>query len=332
MAELHWNAEALRARLASLLPGVAVEVVATTGSTSTDLLERARTAAREMANDTGVQIRRSIESGAYAGGTRADGVRAGSRARDTDSAMPSHFTPCLRVAERQTAGRGRMGRTWHAEPGASLTYSLALELGAADWSGLSLAVGVALAEALDPAVEGRAARIALKWPNDLWLLDEPSRGRKLGGVLIESIPFGAQRVAVVGVGLNVLPVAVRADFASGYACIHELAPSASAPALLAEVAPALVEALRLFERSGFAAFHQRYAKRDLLFGHAVRTSGAEASEGVADGVTSHGALILRAADGQVRQVVSGEVSVRLAGPANACDDAPVPSLPAATRC
>ncbi|MGH8796462.1 MAG: biotin--[acetyl-CoA-carboxylase] ligase, partial [Caldimonas sp.] len=181
--------------------------------------------------------------------------------------------------------------------------------------------------ALDPARAGHAARIALKWPNDLWRVDGAGRGRKLGGVLIESIPFGAQRIAVIGVGLNVRPVAVNADFASGYACMQELMPSASAPALLAEVAPALVEALHLFGRSGFAAFRERYAARDLLFGHAVRTSGADASEGVADGVTPHGALIVRTADGQVRQAVSGEVSVRLAGFANTCDDAPAVPTP-----
>ncbi|MEO7008275.1 MAG: biotin--[acetyl-CoA-carboxylase] ligase [Caldimonas sp.] len=368
MAGLHWNAEALRVQLAPLLPGVAIEIAATTGSTNTDLLERARasaraiagdprsatsatppirrtrTTARDVAGNAAVQVRRSIESGAYAGGTRAG---LGSE----DAACGPH-TPCLLVAEQQTAGRGRMGRVWHAEPGASLTFSLALELGAVDWSGLSLAVGVALADALDPTVEGRAARIALKWPNDLWLLDEPGRGRKLGGVLIESIPFGAKRVAVVGVGLNVRPAAAHADFASGYACMQELMPSASAPALLAEAAPALVEALQLFERSGFAAFHERYAARDLLFGQAVRTSGADGCEGIAEGVTSQGALIVRNADGQVQQVVSGEVSVRLADPASACgnsighgtaeqiaghgdapaDNAPAPPMPTAARC
>ena len=76
------------------------------------------------------------------------------------------------TTEHQTAGRGRLGRSWHSAAGDSLTFSLALPYAPADWSGLSLAVGVALADALDP--EGHA--IGLKWPNDLWLRDGSLQG------------------------------------------------------------------------------------------------------------------------------------------------------------
>ena len=113
------------------------------------------------------------------------------RAREAGPA----FAPCLLVAERQSAGRGRLGRQWQSSVGDSLTFSLAVPLARPDWSGLSLAVGVALAEALDPAGDW----LHLKWPNDLWRLD----GRKLGGILIEGLPLAqGPRVAVVGVGLN----------------------------------------------------------------------------------------------------------------------------------
>src|SRR5262245_26951311 len=86
--------------------------------------------------------------------------------------------PVLLVAERQTAGRGRLGRGWQSAAGDSLTFSLGLPLAPADWAGLSLAVGASVAEALHPAIR-------LKWPNDLWLDD-----RKLGGILIETASFG----------------------------------------------------------------------------------------------------------------------------------------------
>jgi BirA family biotin operon repressor/biotin-[acetyl-CoA-carboxylase] ligase len=154
---LRWDLEPLRRQLAPLLPGLSVEVLAQADSTNTRLLERARTEAE----------------------------------------------PCLLVAEAQTAGRGRQGRAWTSAPGASLTFSLALPLAPADWSGLSLAVGVALADALESPA-GRPAetlRIGLKWPNDLWLLDPPqdgagvagrSIGRKLGGVLIETVASGGR--------------------------------------------------------------------------------------------------------------------------------------------
>ena len=124
-------------------------------------------------------------------------------ARQADSA------PCLLIAERQTQGRGRMGRSWVSAPGASLTFSLALPLAPLRWEGLSLAVGLALAEALEVPHPNRPPRLQLKWPNDLWLCDEAAArgpvGRKLGGVLIETATRGTQRLCVVGVGLNVLP-------------------------------------------------------------------------------------------------------------------------------
>jgi len=80
--------------------------------------------------------------------------------------------PTLLVAESQTAGRGRMGRVWQSQPGDSLTFSLSLPFAPKDWSGLSLAVGLSLAESLHPDIR-------LKWPNDLWWQE-----RKLGGILI----------------------------------------------------------------------------------------------------------------------------------------------------
>jgi BirA family biotin operon repressor/biotin-[acetyl-CoA-carboxylase] ligase len=96
------------------------------------------------------------------------------RARQGDTAA------CLLVAERQHAGRGRQGRAWQSAPGASLTFSLGLPLSPQRWGGLSLAVGVALAEALHPLLR-------IKWPNDLWTLDDHGApAGKLGGILIET--------------------------------------------------------------------------------------------------------------------------------------------------
>jgi len=270
MTGLHWNAETLCQRLEPLCPGIRVEAVAETGSTNTDLRERVR------------------EAGLAGAAT---------------------FAPRLRVAESQHAGRGRHGRTWRAERGASLTFSLALEMAAADWSGLSLAIGAALADALDP---GTVPRIRLKWPNDLWLLDADGAGRKLGGVLIETVPFGSGHVAVIGVGLNLHRLADAAGFSAGCASLDELDEAVSAPAVLERVAPALAAALRVFSRGGFAAFHARFARRDLLAGRHVSTTQRDAPTGIAEGVGASGSLRLRLPDGAVREVSSGEVSVRLA--------------------
>ncbi len=231
------------------------------------------------------------------------------------------LSPCLLVAEQQTAGRGRLGRAWMSAPGRSLTFSLGLPMAPAHWGGLSLAVGVALAEALEPAAA--APRLALKWPNDLWLRDDgmAAGGRKLGGILIETVAVGRERLVVVGVGLNVGAAPADTDpggtspaLSHGYASLHELLPAATAPAALARVAVPLVQALKRFERDGFEPFALAYARRDLLQGRAVTVSGGVDLEGQADGVDLQGALRVLA-DGQCHRVVSGEASVRLAAPA-----------------
>jgi BirA family transcriptional regulator, biotin operon repressor / biotin---[acetyl-CoA-carboxylase] ligase len=251
-----WRIPELRAALAAHWPGLVAEALPEIGSTSTELLQRAR------------------EAGAA-------------------------FAPCLLVAERQTAGRGRLGRQWQSGVGDALTFSLAVPLARSDWSGLSLAVGVALADAIDPA----NAWLRLKWPNDLWLVD----GRKLGGILVEGLPLPqGPRVAVVGVGLN---LRAPADPALRSAGLSTFEPGLDAPTLLARVAPALAAALRRFDADGFGAFGAAFAQRDVLAGRPVTTTDPALPAGLADGVDGDGALRLRC-DGRVQRVVSGEVSVR----------------------
>ena len=287
---LRWGAEALWEQLTPDLPGLSVEVVARIASTNTALLERARIVTPAAEEGDLAQVRKSVESGAF-----------GRRAAD--------LQPCLLVAEHQTHGRGRQGRLWQAAPGASLTFSLALPLAPRDWSGLSLAVGVALAEALDPQPPGGAPRIGLKWPNDLWLVDGKGGGRKLGGILIETVAAGSRRLAVIGIGLNVLPLSAS-EAATGFACLQELDPSVTAPGALAQVAKPLVKALQRFEREGFEGFAASYETRDLLHDRAVHTTHPDVPEGHAIGVSNDGALRVRTPEG-IKEVNSGEVSVRL---------------------
>ena len=230
------------------------------------------------------------------------------------------FAPCLLVADRQRAGRGRHGRHWHATPAASLTFSIAWTSPRSDLSGLSLAVGCALADAID--VPGRPLRIGLKWPNDLWLVDAPSagvddlgsprdpfaarpEGRKLAGILVETAPLGRGRVAVIGVGINIRAQDV-ADAASGVACVAEIDAEATPETTLARVAPALFAALRSFDTAGFSAFVDRFAARDVLRGRRVCGSGAHGEvEGIAAGIAVDGSLCIDTATGAIA-VASGE--------------------------
>ena len=288
----HWGAEALWQALVPLLPGLSIEVVQTLDSTNTELTERLRSASRVQ----------SLQ--------KAPSDRRGGRMDD--------LFPQLLVAINQTAGRGRLGRRWHSTPGASLTFSLALPLKRADWSGLSLAVGLAVVEAVDP--DGR--RLGLKWPNDLILCESNGgsaddkalrTGRKLGGILIESVAVGEQRAAVIGIGINIAPQPMaEADY--GTAALTELWPEATPQDTLARIGEPLVRTLLAFERDGFAPLQQAYARRDVLRGQLVKTSDRLMPEGVADGVDADGALKV-AGGGQTRRVLSGEVSVRLAGAA-----------------
>lgn len=293
MAEppIPWGAEALWQQLRTLLPGLSVEVLERCASTNSALLERARVEARPEPDNADVIVQRSVESAAF-----------GRRAADVQ--------PCLLVAENQTGGRGRLGRSWQSAPGASLTFSLSLPIARADWSGLSLVVGLALAEALDPRQGSTPPRIGLKWPNDLWLMDGPAQGRKLGGILIETVAAGRTRLAVIGIGLNVTPLPA-VEVGTGFACLHELDPALSAPAALHRIALPLVQALQRFENEGFAGFAASFAARDLLAGHPVRTTQQGLPEGIARGVDHSGALRVQADDGTMTSVTSGEVSVRL---------------------
>ena len=294
---LNWGAEALWQALEPLLPGFSVEVHSRIESTNTRLLDRARA----LSGQPDAPVTRP---GELDGLSRREITPHGRRAGDV--------SPCLLVAEQQTRGRGRLGRGWVSSAGASLTFSLSLPLAPEQWSGLSLAVGLALADALDPmplALQGQdRPRIGLKWPNDLWLMDGPGQGRKLGGILIETVTVGDHRMCVIGVGLNIRPQAAE-GLAHGYACLQEIDAQASAPATLARVAEPLVRAMKRFEREGFEPLVAAYSRRDLLLGQAVSISHPQAMDGVAEGVDEQGALRVRS-DGMHR-VVSGEVSVRL---------------------
>lgn len=293
---LHWGAEALWQQLTPLLPGLSVEVVARIGSTNTELLERLRSRPEARGHDAP----RSDHAG-------ADRRSPGRRQADTQ--------PCLLVAEHQTRGRGRQGKDWQASAGASLTFSLALPLAPAGWSGLSLAVGLAVAETFDPQPPGGTPRLGIKWPNDLLLIDPTApgaMGRKLGGILIETVPVGGQRMVVVGIGLNLLPQPEDVDerpLSWGYACLQELNHGLTAPAALARLALPLVRTLQAFERDGFAPLRARFAARDVLLGCTVTTTLPDLPAGVADGVDETGTLWLQVA-GQRRPVASGEVSLR----------------------
>jgi BirA family biotin operon repressor/biotin-[acetyl-CoA-carboxylase] ligase len=215
--------------------------------------------------------------------------------------------PTLLVAEQQSAGRGRLGRHWHSQRGDSLTFSIGLPLAPADWSGLSLAVGVSLADSLDPA-NAPEHHIALKWPNDLWLSQNKTE-RKLGGILVETATFDRQRYVVIGVGINVRALALTAPQTTSIAagCLQDLQPDADVASTLLRVVPSLVQTVQAFAQWGFAPYQARFARRDVLAGRDVQLS--DGTQGQAHGVTQSGALLVHTSAG-MKEITSFEVSVR----------------------
>lgn len=211
------------------------------------------------------------------------------------------------ASERQTAGRGRRGRSWLSAPGDSLTFSLLWRFpaGMPPPAGLSLAVGVAVARALEAL---GAAGIRLKWPNDI-LAD----GAKLGGILVETLMAGGRHAAVIGIGLNVrLPreIADAVDVRAGaLEAVMLNAPSRNL--LLARLLDELATMLDAFEREGFAGFAEEWQGRHAHAGQKVciLADGAAPLEGRCAGIDADGALLLDTAAG-VRRILSGDVSLR----------------------
>jgi BirA family biotin operon repressor/biotin-[acetyl-CoA-carboxylase] ligase len=216
------------------------------------------------------------------------------------------------MAETQSAGRGRRGRTWLSPPGMNLYLSVLkrFDSGFASLSGLSLAVGVMLIRALDDLGIRTAG---LKWPNDVM-----AGNAKLAGILVElSGEYSGPCAAIIGVGLNIrLPDSMHERAGQPITDLASL--SGGQPPgrnhVAAAVVASLSEGLRSFERQGFAAFAKEYAASDLLQGQPLRVIDPRGEyNATGEGVDERGALRVRRATGEVVMVDSAEISVRRSG-------------------
>jgi BirA family biotin operon repressor/biotin-[acetyl-CoA-carboxylase] ligase len=217
--------------------------------------------------------------------------------------------PTILLADRQTAGRGRRGRTWLSDPEVSLTLSVSFEVQAAAGQllGLPLAVGVAIADEL----ARHGARCTLKWPNDL--CSPPPRRAKLGGILIEVRQVGAQLRVVAGCGLNLCEGAAVTEATAGQP-VAALFAAPDVPArepLARSLGTAILQASRRFLAEGLQPFAARWRELDCLAGCAVEVRHADGRReiGVACGIDDSGALRV-SIGGRVTALISGEVSVR----------------------
>lgn len=212
------------------------------------------------------------------------------------------------AVELQTAGRGRMGRTWHSGLGSSLTFSLLwrFDCGLNALSGLSLAVGVAIVRALDKL---GAQGVHLKWPNDIL-----TPQGKLGGVLIEAQGdmLGPSAV-VIGIGLNcTLPASLVPQIGQPASALDEIcAEMSTRNQLLAVLLQELALVLQQFGRDGFSALRSEWERYHIHQNKTVQLQMPDGSavSGVARGVNGSGELCLETAQG-MRHFNSGEVQGR----------------------
>lgn len=214
------------------------------------------------------------------------------------------------VADEQSAGRGRRGRSWLSSAESSLTFSLLWRFSgnAASLSGLSLAVGVGLVRAMDSL---GAQGICLKWPNDV-LLRSGDGYAKLAGILIELSSDRRGTQAVIGIGLNLLPP--TGDLPQPAAGLSQACPHpADRHDVLAAILVHLAAVLDSFASAGFGGLKLEWQRHHAWQDQAVQILGdGEASKpGRCLGVDADGALLLETAAG-VERIFSGDVSLRSA--------------------
>lgn len=211
------------------------------------------------------------------------------------------------VALHQRAGRGRRGRAWHAGDGLAFSCAWPIAPDAPPPSALSLAAGLAVAE----AIEDLGVRdVALKWPNDV-LVD----GRKIAGILVELVS-GQRRTrhAIIGIGANLgsVPEYPPDGGRAPTAIAEHLAVAPAIETVLATILIRLAGRLDAFAAGGFAAMHHDWSRRDAFAGQLVRIDGEGASRsGRCEGVDADGALRLATESG-LERILSGELSLRSA--------------------
>jgi BirA family transcriptional regulator, biotin operon repressor / biotin---[acetyl-CoA-carboxylase] ligase len=221
------------------------------------------------------------------------------------------------VTNNQTAGRGRLGKTWQSPPGSGLCLSAAYTFAEQpeNLPALTLALGLGVIDALH---ELGAGDVELKWPNDLVALDG-----KLGGILTEVQQQSAGTATVVtGIGVNVdLKDPANIDMLNGWAqqavdlqSICDVQPGHEE--IAAQFISYLLQAFVDFETSGFAAIADRWSRYDWLLGRDIMIDTADKQvSGVGAGIADDGALLVDTPDSGLRRVTSG--SIAKAGPRSA---------------
>ncbi|MDX7993056.1 bifunctional biotin--[acetyl-CoA-carboxylase] ligase/biotin operon repressor BirA [Xenorhabdus littoralis] len=210
------------------------------------------------------------------------------------------------VAEYQYAGRGRRGRQWVSAFGRNLYLSMywRLEQGPAAAIGLSLVVGIVIAEVLN---HQGAERVKVKWPNDLYLSD-----KKLAGILVELTgKTGDAAHIVIGIGMNIsMSSEQQKTINQRWTNLQQTGLVVERNKLVAEIIVELKNALIQFENEGLTPFIPRWIKLDNFINRSVKLIiGDQEIHGIARGIDRQGALLLEI-NGIITPYIGGEISLR----------------------
>lgn len=210
------------------------------------------------------------------------------------------------VAEYQQAGRGRRGRKWFSPFGSNLYLSMywRLEQGPAAAIGLSLVIGIVIAEVLQSL---GADKVRVKWPNDLYLQD-----RKLSGILVELTGKTGDAAQIVsGAGINLMMRRVESDVVNqGWISLQEAGISIDRNQLAACLIKELRAGFKLFENEGLAPYLGRWEKLDNFLNRPVKLIiGDKEIFGISRGIDAQGALLLEQ-EGVIKPWIGGEISLR----------------------
>ncbi|MDA1257953.1 MAG: biotin--[acetyl-CoA-carboxylase] ligase [Chloroflexi bacterium] len=207
------------------------------------------------------------------------------------------------IADGQTAGRGRMSRSWISPPGLDLLFSVVLRPEPVDLPKMPLLAGLAVARTLDAFT---SEHVTLKWPNDVRVTD-----RKISGTLAESGRSAAGHYAVVGTGVNVnLDATAHPEIAEIATSLRTLnGKSGSRREVMRRL---LAEMDQLYTApGGMSALVSEWSGRLETIGREVEVNwGVGSARGVAEGVDDDGRLLLRDHDGQLHTLDAGEVTLQ----------------------
>lgn len=209
------------------------------------------------------------------------------------------------LTERQTAGRGRFKNTWHSPFGENFYGSLLYPLEKTQLEGLSLAVGLGMIQCIEGFISP-PKKLGLKWPNDILY-----RGKKLGGILIETVLSHGKHWAIIGIGinLNMLSIPSEAVTQAWTSLSRIMGCFIDRNRFTAMLINQLMLTLSQFKQYGFSSFLNDWAARDILYKKKInlRFQG-KIYRGKMFGVDHQGYLRLKLEDGLIKRFASGEAS------------------------